>query len=120
MSNLLEHAKRELEIAGIKGSEYDNEVARNVLELIEVFSKQEHSGFSKCAVLQVFNTLVEFKNLKPLSNNPEEWTEVTKGLYISKRNPACFSDDELKTYYDTSEGDYPKTKVVRRLQEYEG
>ena len=120
MSNLLEHAKRELEIAGIKGNDYDNEVAKCVLELIEVFSKQRHSGFSAFATLETFNLLANFKNIKPLTNNPEEWTEVTKGLYISKRNPACFSDDELKTYYDTSEGDYPKTKVVRRLQEYEG
>ena len=123
MSNLLEHAKRELEIAGIKGNDYDNEVAKCVLELIEVFSRQRHSGFSASATLEIFNVLVNFKNLKPLTNNPEEWVNVTsfgngEKLYQSKRNSACFSDDDLKTYYDTNEGDYPKTKVVRRLQEY--
>lgn len=120
MSNLLEHAKRELEIAGIKGNDYDNQVAKDVLELIEVFAKQRHSGFSAFATLETFNLLVNFKNIKPLTNNPEEWVDVTsygngKKLYQSKRNPACFSEDELKTYYDTNEGDYPKTKIVRRL-----
>jgi multidrug efflux pump subunit AcrA (membrane-fusion protein) len=99
--------------------------AKDVLELIEVFAKQGHSGFSAFATLETFNLLANFKNIKALTNNPEEWVDVTsfgngKKLYQSKRNSACFSEDDLKTYYDTSEGDYPKAKIIRRLQEYEG
>lgn len=123
MSKLVEHAKRELEIAGIKGNDYDNQIAKDVLELIEVFAKQGHSGFSAFATLETFNLLANFKNIKPLTNNPEEWVDVTsygngEKLYQSKRNSACFSDDGLKTYYCIDESDYPKVKVIRQLKEY--
>ena len=47
MSNLLDFAKSELEFAGYyNGDEMNQATADGVLQLLEVFSEQGHSGFS--------------------------------------------------------------------------
>ena len=52
MSNTLNHAKRELALLGykpieeLKEDDPDRWIQENILELLEVFSKQEHSGMS--------------------------------------------------------------------------
>ena len=78
MSNLREHAKRELELAGLfdKDSDYGGALGKVVLDLIKVFSKQEHSGGSASATLFFFGKLARFENLQPITSNKEEWNEV--------------------------------------------
>ena len=54
---LIEHAKTELEIAGlfdVKGGFYEGMTGKAVIELIEVFSKQGHSGMSAPLVANIF------------------------------------------------------------------
>ena len=127
MSRLLEHAKTELKIAGYDintldkeifetDEDYANACAKNAYKMLEVFANEEHSGFSAQCTLQLFNRLAEWKNLTPLTNNPDEWQEVSCGdvkSYQSKRCSSCFSDDNLKTYYDI----YDKNKTKHRLEE---
>lgn len=113
---LLEHAKRELKLAGYdisdKGCEmrddeesfngYVNSCARNAYELIEILSKAGHSGMSIGITLGIFNKLAKWKTLTPLTNNPDEWTQLSEWEsvgYQSKRNPSCFTSD-FKTYHD--------------------
>lgn len=121
MSNLLDHARNELKLAGYdidapyKGSfesdeDYGNACAKNAYEMLKVFSSADHSGFSARATLALFNKLAEFKCLTPLTNNPDEWMDTSEchGEHIgthfqSKRQSSCFSDDGLKTYYDIDE-----------------
>ena len=76
--NLIEHAKRELDLAGydLTKDDYMNNCAKNVMELIKVFSKENHSGLSAQITLSLFNKLVNYKNLTPLTNNPEEWIKL--------------------------------------------
>ena len=52
--NLVEHAKEELQRAGLfeQGSDYDGMLAQAVLELIEKFAQQGHSGYSAYATLE--------------------------------------------------------------------
>ena len=114
--NLLEHAKRELKLAGYdisdKGCEmhddeesfkgYVNSCARNAYELIETLSKADHSGMSIGITLGIFNKLAKWKTLTPLTNNPDEWYKLDVcegGDWQSKRNPSCFTSD-FKTYHD--------------------
>ena len=114
--SLLEHAKRELKLAGYdisdKGCEmcddeesfkgYVNSCARNAYELIETLSKAGHSGMSIGITLDIFNKLAKWKTLTPLTNNPDEWTQLSEWEsvgYQSKRNPSCFTSD-FKTYHD--------------------
>lgn len=114
--SLLEHAKRELKLAGYdisdKGCEmhddkepfegYVNYCARNAYELIETLSKAEHSGMSIGLTLEIFNKLAKWETLTPLTNNPDEWVKLDgceDGDWQSKRNPSCFTRD-FKTYHD--------------------
>lgn len=104
MSNLVEHAKRELAKTDIadrdglyKGALYDG-----IIELVETFAKQGHSGGSASIVIPVLNKLLQFKPLTPLTSDPEEWidrsTESGQPFWQNKRDPSVFSEDGGKTW----------------------
>jgi hypothetical protein len=110
MSNLLDHATEELRRAKFLGSdeEYDEAIATSVLELLVVFEKQGHSGFSAMTALAFFDKLAKFEPLTPLTNDPNEWVDVTAyapehPLWQNNRNSSCFSTDGGTTYYDVDE-----------------
>lgn len=65
MSNLVNHAKEQLTKAGLfgKDSDYDGELGKGVLELIEVFANQGHSGYSASLTRELFNKLSNFEEL---------------------------------------------------------
>lgn len=52
-------------------------VVESILELLEVFSKQGHSGYSAPYVLDLFNTLASHKPLGPLTGEDWEWEDVS-------------------------------------------
>lgn len=144
---LLEHAKSELKYGGYDISEkgcnppnpkepmdgYVNSCAKNAFELLETFSKAGHSGMSAGVTLHLFNKLVNWENLTPLTNNPDEWQKLddsTDSDWQSKRNSACFTND-FKTYWNideeenkirTSDNSFkmkPKAEWVKhKLEEY--
>ena len=120
MSNLVEHAKRELELAGFfdKDSDYDGALGESVLKLIEVFAKQGHTGGSAPATLNLFNILVNFDTIVPLTNKSDEWYDASAGLQQSKRNPSIFSDDGLQTYFDVR-SDGKSKKPLKKISEQE-
>lgn len=102
MSNLIEHAKKELELAGLydKDSDYGGALAESVIELIETFSKQGHSGGSAGRVVSLFNKLANYKTITPLTGDKDEWNEVSDGVFQNKRNSAVFKDGlNGKAYY---------------------
>ena len=90
-------AIEELKRAGYydKDGVYEGTLGDNLEELIKVFSKQEHSGFSASIVSGTFHRLVHWKPLTPITDNPEEWTEIGTNLYQSKRCPSVFTTSEL-------------------------
>jgi len=108
MSNLVKHAEYELKLAGLfdKDSDYDGMLGEAVLELVKVFAKQGHSGFSAQTVLQLFNEVASFKNLTPIGKSDDEWMDVSgmtadgKGMWQNKRRGTTFSRDGGKTWYD--------------------
>jgi hypothetical protein len=83
-SNLVTHAKIELR-AKLQDDGYDGEIARAVLELIEVFSKQEHSGMSAGFAISTFERLARFEPLGPLTGADDEWNEVGDGVFQNRR-----------------------------------
>ena len=125
MSKLLEHARNELKLAGYdidapdkeefeSDEDYGNACAKNAYKMLEVFCSEGHSGCSGDMTLQIFNRLAQWKNLTPLTSNPDEWVDVSfNGIscYQNKRCSSCFSDDNLKTYYDI----YDKNKTKHSL-----
>jgi hypothetical protein len=108
---LQDHARKELELAGLfdKNSDYDGMIGEAVMDLVDAFCKAGHSGFSAQWAKQVFCDLAEWKNLTPLTNDPEEWQDVreycadSEEMYQNRRNPSCFSKDGGKTYYSLEE-----------------
>ena len=110
MNKLLKHAQDELKLAGYDITEegcnsqehgYTNMCAKAAYELVELLSKQGHSGMSVGITLSLFNKLAKWDVLTPITNNPNEWGECSiDGCIQNIRKPSCFSDDNLKTYYD--------------------
>jgi len=104
MSNLLEHAKEELRIAGLLESDDEMQKAMNnhILHMVEEFSKEEHSGFSASYAFGQLEKLLRFDPLTPLTGEDWEWTEYADGLYQNKRMSSVFKDgkDEQAYYLD--------------------
>lgn len=106
MSNLVNHAKEELKLAGLldKDSDYDGMLGEAVLELVEVFSKQGHSGFSAMQTLEIFNTVASYKPLTAIGASKDEWINVEENMgepmWQNKRRITTFSRDGGKTWYD--------------------
>lgn len=106
IENLVSHAKYELKKAGLfdKDSDYDGMLGKAVLDLIKKFSNQSHSGSSASIVSYLFDKLSKFQTLTPITEDPEEWNDISKymnkTIWQSKRDPAIFSKDGGKTCYN--------------------
>lgn len=114
MSNLVEHAKRELELIG-----EDPYTIAEYLKMVQIFADMGHSGGSASVFIPTLNALLQFRNLTALTNDPKEWNKVQDNVWQSVRNPEAFSDDGGETYYLLSEGGsfnypYPKRKSVEK------
>jgi len=108
MSNLVKHAEEEMRRAGLfdADSDYNGMVAGAVMKLVEVHAKEGHSGMSHALTLDVFNRVVNFKTLTPITNDPEEWVNVSeyggpgdKPVWQNRRDSVWFSNDGGKTGY---------------------
>ena len=82
MSNLIEYAKREFLKLGYKPIEEcendpDKWTQENVLELLEVFSKQGHSGSSAPYTISMFKKLANFDPIAPIMCTDDEWNDVS-------------------------------------------
>lgn len=109
MNMMTEHAKKELELAGLldEDSDYNGMLGKSVLELMEVFTKQGHSGASASLTIEVFTKLAKYENLTPITSNPDEWMDISEmsesPMWQSKRNPYLFSTDGGKTWYNVDD-----------------
>lgn len=103
---LVAHAKEELQLAGMfdKDSDYGGMLEDAVLELVKVFAKQGHSGFSAHQTLKLLNVVANFKNLTPIGTTPDEWMNMSDSAleptWQNKRRSTTFSRDGGKTWYD--------------------
>lgn len=104
-SNLVDHARRELEAIG-----EEEAVIKDYLKVIQAFADQGHSGGSASVFVPNINQLLQFKNLGPLTTDPREWFyhgrdrwDGENGIWQNTRNSEAFSNDGGKTYYLLSE-----------------
>jgi len=110
MSNLINHAEKELRIAGFfdEDSGYNGMLGPAVMELIEVFSDQGHSGMSASIVRSIFGKLANYKPLTPLNFSNDEWG-TGAGIFQNNRNSAVFKEGEndrpyyIRAYYMRSQ-----------------
>ena len=106
MSNLINHAQTEMNRAGLfeEDADYGGAHAKAVMDLIELFASQQHSGMSAAITLGIFSKLARFEPLTPITSDPEEWEDVSEqsgyALWQNKRQSTSFSEDGGKTWYD--------------------
>lgn len=126
--SLVEYAREEVRRAGLLDvdSDYDGMLGTAVMELVEKFAEQGHSGYSAAATLSIFARVAAFKPLTPIGSDPDEWMEVSSSepVWQNRRRSSTFSRDGGKTWYDIddpkqSNGDHwirnPLQRWRRRL-----
>lgn len=137
-NNLVKHANREFDIIGyptltraeqrgaidnIDGKEvkWEKMIRKAVMELMDTFSSQGHSGTSAAQVISLFNQLAQFKPLAPLTNNPAEWLHIEEdragqpNLWQNRRQGEAFSHDGGKTFYLLSQRTWFGKHIASRL-----
>ena len=67
------HAERELKLAGLDKPEadYGGALYKAVLDLVETFCGEGHSGMSAEMTLAIFDRVARWKTLSPITNNPQ-------------------------------------------------
>lgn len=104
-SPLVEHAERELKLAGIdkSDSDYGGMLYRAVLELVRTFSKQQHSGTSAELTVNILTQLLNFEVLTPVTDDPAEWKSVSEivkePMWQNVRGGNYFSRDGGKSWF---------------------
>ena len=102
--SLLEYAKSELDRIGMTedGDEYNAMGREAILELVEKFSEQGHSGFSAGYVINSLEKLLRWEPLSPLTGEEDEWTKLDYGddniHYQNKRCSRIFKDSDGRAY----------------------
>lgn len=107
MSNLIDHAKAEFLAAGYIPLEQEQEegpnkwMQQNVLNLLEIFAAQGHSGMSASFCIGMFKTLANYEPLCALTGEDSEWNDVSlygSPSYQNKRCSHVFKDDNGVAY----------------------
>ncbi len=109
MSDIVEHARRELEKLG-----FIPEAAAPYLLVVEAFAGIGLPVADEPRGAQLISELLFRKNLTPITSDPAEWMllpgsetslggEAAAGIWQNKRDPLMFSYDGGKTYYNVEE-----------------
>lgn len=95
MSNFLNHLDREWSALGWPKEHKTEEdpqvwVYQDLKELLNMFSRQGHSGSSAPYIISLFSKIAMFKPLGPLTGGDSEWNEVgEEGGEILYQNNRC-------------------------------
>ncbi len=102
MNEFQKYAMRELRAMGWDledQTDGPNKWAReNLLELLEVFGKQGHSGNSAPWILGMFAKLAAFEPLGPLTGADSEWTDVGGSTQQNNRCGHVFKGSDGRAY----------------------
>jgi len=107
---LYQHAKAELELAGVtqgKGN-IDQKLMSTTLKLVDVLEKNSPTEFIKTTILNIFRVLSVGELLGKPTDNPDEWLPaegLEGGILYNKRCDNYFSRDGGKTWF-TAQGNY--------------
>lgn len=98
MSNLRRFAERELAVTKAGESLYGDSLPNDVLELIDCFAAQRHSGMSAGVCISLFERLARFEPLAPLTGEDDEWDEISEGVWQNKRCSHVFKEKDGQAY----------------------
>ncbi|GMO30544.1 MAG: hypothetical protein Pg6A_19610 [Termitinemataceae bacterium] len=102
-NGLIEHCKRELQLlekscVGAEAKRMQKLVTKNIMDVVKVFAKQEHSGFSAGYTINLLNRLLRWKPIGELRGDNSEWTEYIEGNFKNKRRSSVFKDKDGTTF----------------------
>lgn len=96
--SLIDFARHELSLIGGQDDKMQREMNKCVLDIVEMFSEQGHSGFSAAYAIGMLEKVLQFKPLSPLTGEDDEWNDIrdmSAGdiLYQNRRCPTVFKDE---------------------------
>lgn len=105
MSNLVEHARRELERIG-----EDEATIAGIVGVVQAFADCGHSGGSAPFAIAYLEKLLRFEPLTPLTDDPAEWIDRSKetgapNWWQNVRDGRAMSHDGGRTYWMTHEAE---------------
>ena len=100
---ITDFAREELERIGLGENcqdPMDQDMRKCILDVIELFANQGHSGFSANYMISVVTRLMQLKPLTPLTGDDDEWTRVQDEpvLYQNKRRSSVFKGPDGQAY----------------------
>ena len=75
------------------GDEWQELINRQILEMVALFSAQDHSGHSASYAAKALELLLRFERLGPLTGDNDEWMEVYENLQQNRRCSHVFRDN---------------------------
>lgn len=96
VNNLVAFADRELRNLGFDPEAEEGPAKwfyENVMELVETFVGQGHSGMSAPMVVALFEKVALYKPLGPLTGEDSEWTDIGSGTFQNKRCNHVFKEN---------------------------
>ena len=105
MSNILAHAKRELDLIGMtedSSDEMNVMMRKHILHMMQEFANEGHSGFTASYAIGILTKLLDFKPLTPLTGADDEWNDVSDrgGVthYQNNRRSSVFKNSNGECY----------------------
>lgn len=108
-SGLCQHARRELQLAGLfdQDSDYEGMLGTAVYEIIKVFAQQGHSGASAEIVTDLVNRLMRYQPLTPITSNPDDWIDQSAlsgfPMWQCRRDPRLFSRNGGENWFSVEQ-----------------
>lgn len=101
-SNLVKHAKNELKLLGGEDDEMQQLMDKDILQIVEIFANQGHSGFSASYAISILRRLLAFMPITPLTGEDDEWEEPDVDRYTqqNKSYSSVFRNSKTNESYD--------------------
>lgn len=108
MSNLVEHARRELALCGQTAE--DPAYAAALVATVAAFASYRHSGGSADVAVEQLGRLLRYEVLAPITSDPAEWEDRSDisgvPMWQNRRDGRAFSRDGGQTWtYVSAQGD---------------
>jgi hypothetical protein len=96
---MIEHAKYELDLLlknceDEEGLKMQKVINNDILEIIETFAKQGHSGMSANYAIRIIDKLLKYEPILPLTLKDDEFVEVADGVFQNKRDSRIFKQKD--------------------------
>jgi hypothetical protein len=91
-SGLLLFAERELARIPKDDDGMQELINKHILDMVKVFCDEGHTGFTASYTINILDRLLRYLPLTPIEDTPEDWNEVTSGVYQHRRCSAVFKD----------------------------